>query len=153
MTAKQVWCRRVPVVPIVFASRSVLLERLRESTVGHTGAAVTLTIQGMGGVGKTTVAAILAEARRHELDIVWWVRAEQQAVLIADLAELARHVGVPNSDDPTATAAAVRDWLETTLRSLVVRGAPLDLRARFPIPLSIRACGFPAHGFPTIFWT
>jgi hypothetical protein len=36
--------------------------------------------------------------------------------------------------------------------SLVVRGA-VPLSARFPIPLSIRACGFPAHGFPMNFWT
>jgi len=35
---------------------------------------------------------------------------------------------------------------------LVVRGAVL-LRARFPIPLSIRTCGFPAYGLPTVFWT
>ena len=25
------------------------------------------------------------------------------------------------------------------------------VRVRFPIPLSIRACGFPAHGLPMIF--
>src|SRR5215475_808011 len=27
------------------------------------------------------------------------------------------------------------------------------MRTRFPIPLSIRACGFPAHGLPMIFLT
>jgi hypothetical protein len=35
---------------------------------------------------------------------------------------------------------------------LVVRGAVL-LPVRFPILLSIRACGFPAHGLTTVFWT
>ncbi|MEE3850840.1 hypothetical protein VZC37_10895, partial [Gordonia sp. LSe1-13] len=35
--------------------------------------------------------------------------------------------------------------------ALVVRGAVLATRVRFPIPLSIRACGFPAHGLPMIF--
>ena len=34
---------------------------------------------------------------------------------------------------------------------LVVRGAVSAVRIRFPIPLSIRACGFPAHGLPMIF--
>jgi hypothetical protein len=29
----------------------------------------------------------------------------------------------------------------------------VPLPARFPIPLSIRACGFPAHGLPTVFLT
>jgi len=33
---------------------------------------------------------------------------------------------------------------------LVVRGA-VPLPVRFPIPLSNRACGFPAHGLPMIF--
>ena len=36
---------------------------------------------------------------------------------------------------------------------LVVRAAVSAERTRFPIPLSIRACGFPAHGFPMVFWT
>jgi hypothetical protein len=35
--------------------------------------------------------------------------------------------------------------------ALVVTGAVLVERARFQIPLSIRACGFPAHGLPMIF--
>ena len=74
----------------------------------------------MGGVGKTTLAAALAEAQRHELDVVWWVRAEQQSVLVADLAELAPRVGVPPRDDPAATAGAVREWLETTPRNWLV---------------------------------
>lgn len=33
---------------------------------------------------------------------------------------------------------------------LVVSGA-VPVRARFRIPLSIRACGFPAHGLPMVF--
>jgi hypothetical protein len=37
--------------------------------------------------------------------------------------------------------------------SLVVRGAVSAEQIRFPIPLSIRACGFPAHGLPMIFLT
>jgi hypothetical protein len=34
---------------------------------------------------------------------------------------------------------------------LVVRGAVSAGQTRFPIPLSIRACGSPAHGLPMIF--
>ena len=36
------------------------------------------------------------------------------------------------------------------MTSLVVRGA-VPRAARFPIPLSIRTCGFPAYGLPMIF--
>src|ERR1700758_3812057 len=41
---------------------------------------------------------------------------------------------------------------EASFAPLVVRGAVSAERIRFPIPLSIRACGFPAHGLPMIFW-
>src|SRR6516164_936207 len=37
--------------------------------------------------------------------------------------------------------------------SLVVRGAGAAMRPGFPVPLSIRTCGFPAYGLPTVFWT
>jgi len=89
LVGSQVWSGRVPAVPAIFAGRDALLEQLRASTYGGGGAVLTQTIGGMGGVGKTTVAAALAEAQRHELDVVWWVRAEQPATLVADLAELA----------------------------------------------------------------
>jgi len=36
---------------------------------------------------------------------------------------------------------------------LVVRGAGAAARSGFPIPLSIRTCGFPAYGLPMIFLT
>jgi hypothetical protein len=37
------------------------------------------------------------------------------------------------------------------VRPLVVRGAGAAGRSGFPIPLSIRTCGFPAYGLPMIF--
>ncbi len=49
-------------------------------------------------------------------------------------------------DDPYA-----RHLNGTPKYPLVVRGAVPGVRAWFPIPLSIRACGFPAHGLPMIF--
>jgi len=123
VNASQVWCPRVPAVPQVFAGRDAVLAQLEASTAG---AVLTQTIQGMGGVGKTTAAAALAEAQRHRLDVVWWVRSEQPSVLVADLAELAPLVGVREDDDPADTAAAVRHWLETTDRLwlLVLDNAP-----------------------------
>ena len=120
LAGSQVWCGRVPALPVVFVGRDLLLERLGASVSGGSGAVLVHTIEGMGGVGKTTVAAALADAHRHELDVVWWVRAEQPAVLVADLAELAPRVGVPVDDDPAVTAAAVREWLETTSRKWLV---------------------------------
>ena len=44
------------------------------------------------------------------------------------------------------------EQLDTIARALVVRGA-MPLPAWSPIPLSIRACGFPAHRLPMVFLT
>ncbi len=95
----------------------MLLERLGAAILGDRRAVLTQTIQGMGGVGKTTAAVALANAHRHRLDVVWWVRAERPGVLVADLAELAPRVGLITDDDPSVTANAVREWLEATDRT------------------------------------
>jgi tetratricopeptide (TPR) repeat protein len=72
----------------------------------------------MGGIGKTTVAAAVAEANRHKLDVVWWVRAEEEATIIADLSELAPFVGLALSDAGIAEIARrVRRWFEQTDRN------------------------------------
>ena len=61
---------------------------------------LTQTMSGLGGVGKTTLAAALIDARRHELDVAWWVRAETEATLLQDLVELGRRVeGLALVDD------------------------------------------------------
>lgn len=130
LPAVQVFCERVPAVPRFFAGREALLARLAAALDQDDGAATVLTqaISGMGGVGKTTLAAALVENHRHERDIVWWVRAEQPTVLAGDLAELATRVGLPSQpdDDLPALARALRRWLESTERRwlLVFDNAP-----------------------------
>ncbi|MCA1702267.1 MAG: tetratricopeptide repeat protein [Actinobacteria bacterium] len=95
VAGSQAWCGRIPALPLAFSGRTALLEHLGDWVSGGGGGVLTQTIGGMGGVGKTTVAAALAESHRHELDVVWWVRAEQPSVLVADLAELAPRIGLP----------------------------------------------------------
>jgi KaiC/GvpD/RAD55 family RecA-like ATPase len=51
-------------------------------------AAVTQALQGGGGVGKTALAVEYAYRHRAEFDTVWWVRAEEPATLVGDLADL-----------------------------------------------------------------
>src|SRR6266540_683149 len=69
-----------------------------------------------------------------------------------------RHVGCHGaaaghmSPHPRPTWRRARVRADRAL-SLVVRGAVLARRARFPIPLSNRACDLPAHGLPMVFRT
>jgi tetratricopeptide (TPR) repeat protein len=85
-------------------------------------AAVTQVLQGAGGVGKTTLAVEYAYRHRSQFDTVWWVRAEQPATLLGDLADLAVTVGVvdPEQASRQLAVAAVRRWLDDHDRWLLV---------------------------------
>ncbi|MGA2439485.1 MAG: tetratricopeptide repeat protein, partial [Tepidisphaeraceae bacterium] len=46
-------------------------------------------LAGGGGCGKTALAIEYAYKNREKYDVVWWIRAESQATIAADLAALA----------------------------------------------------------------
>jgi len=77
-------------------------------------AALTQAFVGLGGIGKTQLA--LEHAYRHAGDyrVVWWVRAEEPAQLVADYAALAGPLDLPEKTavNQRAVAAAARRWLE-----------------------------------------
>ena len=77
-------------------------------------------ITGLGGVGKTQLAAEFAYRHRAEYDVVWWVRAEEPVTLLQDLAALAGALGLDPGAELDAAVAAVRTWLEGNSRWLVV---------------------------------
>lgn len=109
-----VFCDRVPALPRVFLGRDRMVRDLVGVIASSGGRVRVYALVGLGGVGKTSVAAAVAERVRDRVEVVWWARGDQPRVLVADLAGLARHVGLPEIDDAAATARAVRAWLETT---------------------------------------
>jgi tetratricopeptide (TPR) repeat protein len=98
---------------------------LGEGLSGDGAVAVTQVdaIHGLGGVGKTQLAARYARTRRDAYDVIWWLRCEQPATLRVDLAALAVALGLVDVDvdveEPDAVAVA-RDWLERSQRWLLV---------------------------------
>ncbi len=96
-----------------FTGREELLDALHHALTSGQPAALTQTIHGLGGVGKTQLATEYAYRNSHLYDIVWWMRSEEPAALAADYAALAAQLGLPEANLPEQKLAveAVRNWL------------------------------------------
>ncbi|NUT47782.1 MAG: tetratricopeptide repeat protein [Saccharothrix sp.] len=95
-------------------------DRAVEDGLDH---AATTVITGMGGVGKTQVAArhVRAWWTDPAVDLALWVTAADRDAIVADYARAARAIGRATADDDPATAAqALVNWLTTTDRRWVV---------------------------------
>ena len=84
---------RLPRVAAYFTGRDDLLAQLHTVLNQRRAGVITQTISGLGGVGKTQLAAAYVVAHRHEFDIAAWVRADDGGT--ADLADLAVALGLP----------------------------------------------------------
>ena len=100
-----------------FTGRDDLLVQI-EANLGF-GAAQTpvpnvQAIYGLGGIGKTQLAVEHAYRHAGDYDAVWWVTAEDPAILATDYAALARELGLPEAvtRDQAPTVEEVRRWLE-----------------------------------------
>ena len=96
-----------------FKGREKDLQNLREKL--KSGQATALTaIHGMGGVGKTELAAEYAYRHMDDYDLVWWVRAEEAETLLSDYAKLASSLELPEKDakDQLLVRDAVHRWLD-----------------------------------------
>ncbi|MFD0904647.1 FxSxx-COOH system tetratricopeptide repeat protein [Actinomadura sediminis] len=93
-----------------FTGRESTLDRLHEELSGSAaGTFVLQALQGLGGIGKTQLAAEYAHRFASDYDVVWWVPAESDLVARASLAALAEELGVGGAD----SAVAVRNVLDS----------------------------------------
>ena len=104
----------VPFRMINFTGRDELIEELRRAMTAEPGplpldAPVPSALQGLGGVGKTAIAAEYAWRYRDEYEVVWWVPADMRALALQSLAALAVRLGAAaaGSGAEDATRAAV----------------------------------------------
>jgi tetratricopeptide (TPR) repeat protein len=78
-----------------FTGREPLLASLRQRMTGDvTAALLPHALQGMGGVGKTQLAIEYAYRFAPDYEVIWWIPADQSALVRSSLAALAPRLGL-----------------------------------------------------------
>ena len=78
----------IPIRPGLFVGRAKAQADLDAGLAG-TGAAVVQAVYGLGGCGKSTLAAHYAATHAGDFDVVWWITANSAGAIEAGLADLA----------------------------------------------------------------
>jgi len=132
-----IWGGGVPIRNPEFTGREALLSELREALIRRSKASVLPeALHGLGGVGKTQLAVEYVYRFASQYDLVWWISAEQTAVIRSSLTELGKRLGLPENMDMQQTAMTVLDSLgATAIRWLLVydnADKPEDLKFLIP---------------------
>jgi hypothetical protein len=84
----------VPIsVPLHFMGRDDALAAIKNALLRYDGRVAITALQGLRGVGKTTLAAPYAERHRGNYRAIWWIRAQAESTLRADLVALGIRLG------------------------------------------------------------
>ncbi|XVU24197.1 tetratricopeptide repeat protein [Actinoplanes sp. CA-054009] len=131
---------RIPLTAGWLQDRSSRIDLAQAARAGRT-AVLTQVLSGMGGVGKTQLAAQFARdlAGSGELDLLVWVTADSPDLIVSGYAEAARALGLAGGDvDPQTAALRFTGWLEHTgQRWLIVLDnldTPADATGWWPPP-------------------
>ncbi|MEV4055183.1 NB-ARC domain-containing protein [Amycolatopsis sp. NPDC049688] len=104
---------RIPLDTALFVGRIDELDQLEEVLSGS-GRAAVVVVHGLGGVGKSTLAARFAHQHADRFGLRWWITADSRAALDMGLAELAETLQPATADLPVEqrSALGVR-WIAT----------------------------------------
>lgn len=126
-----------------FTGREEELDRLHELlNAGERAAVLPYALYGMGGVGKTRLAVEYVHRHHTEYERIWWIDAEQPAVIRQQLASLAPDFGAAaeGSGDPVDRVLAAMSTGDPFTRWLLVMdnaGAPEDVVPYIPAMLGV----------------
>lgn len=108
-----------------FTGRESEFTELRAAITTKQRVALTQVISGLGGVGKTQIALEYCYRYSADYDVIWWLRAEEQATLTTDIVQLAEAIlstsaNVSLEQDRDSLLRMVRTHLQGRGRWLLV---------------------------------
>jgi hypothetical protein len=109
------------VVPRHFLGRDEALQAIDAALKSGEGRVAITALHGLRGVGKTTLAAAYAQRRRADYRATWWIRAQTESAMRADLVALGVRLGWVAADEKEEPAfAAVRERLRAEGEGLLL---------------------------------
>jgi hypothetical protein len=93
-------------VPLHFLGRDTDLAAIDKALQPSGGRVAITALHGLRGVGKTTLAAAYAERHARSYRATWWIRAETQPTMRADLVGLGVRLGWAAADEQEEPALA-----------------------------------------------
>jgi hypothetical protein len=93
-------------VPTHFMGRDNALEAIETALKRYEGRVAITALHGLRGIGKTTLAAAYAERHRSNYRATWWIRAQSESGMRADLVALGSRLGWVDADDKEEPAVA-----------------------------------------------
>ncbi|MCD0417214.1 tetratricopeptide repeat protein [Rubrivivax sp. JA1024] len=94
-------------VPLHFLGRDEDLKAIDAALSSNNGRVAITALHGLRGVGKTVLAAAYAERHRNAYRATWWIRAETESTMRADLVGLAVQLGWVPADEKEEPALEV----------------------------------------------
>ena len=106
----------------VFTGRSETLATLADNFFSGPEPASAQVIKGMGGIGKTQIALEFSYRFSRQYDVIWWVRAENDLVLVEDYTSFAWAVDLADGagGSEKQLIGAIRHWLGRNRKWLFV---------------------------------
>ena len=137
--SQRIWSNEIPPRNVYFTGRVSELDLMRDNLSSQQVPHVQVVV-GMGGIGKTELAAEYIHRNRDKYEIIWWIRAEHHDRVRDALVKLAQRLGLREAATDSGrdrTIAAVLDTLQSEARSswlLVYDNAvnPLELQEYLP---------------------
>jgi hypothetical protein len=101
-------------VPLHFLGRDDAIADIDAALNRYEGRVAITALHGLRGVGKSTLAAAYAERHRNDYRATWWIRAQTESTMRADLVSLGVRLGCVAGDEKEEPAlVAVREKLRS----------------------------------------